>query len=114
MLLDDVEIDCSQSPRRLRRSRAKGYRTPEGAVYVGRPTKWGNPFRITDDPREPSEVGSAEEAVDRYLRWLQEKEPGLISEARTELAGRDLVCWCALDRVCHADVLLAIANGASE
>ena len=32
------------SPQRIQRQRTKGWRMPEGAVYVGRPTKWGNPF----------------------------------------------------------------------
>ena len=34
-----------------------------------------------------------------------------VEEIRTELAGRDLACWCPLDQPCHADVLLEIANG---
>ena len=31
-------------PKRIRRQRTRGWRMPEGAVYVGRPTRWGNPF----------------------------------------------------------------------
>ena len=34
------------SPQRIQRKRTKGWKMPEGAVYVGRPTKWGNPFRL--------------------------------------------------------------------
>jgi hypothetical protein len=33
---------------RIQRKRTKGWRMPEGAVYVGRPTKWGNPFGYRD------------------------------------------------------------------
>lgn len=33
-------------PKRIVRSRAKGWRMPEGAIYVGRPTQWGNPWRF--------------------------------------------------------------------
>lgn len=33
-------------PKRIQRQRKKGWRMPEGAVYVGRPSKWGNPFKI--------------------------------------------------------------------
>jgi hypothetical protein len=33
------------------------------------------------------------------------------AEARAELAGRDLACWCPLDQPCHADVLLELARG---
>ena len=32
------------SPQRIQRKRTKGWRMPDGAVYVGRPTRWGNPF----------------------------------------------------------------------
>lgn len=37
------------SPQRIQRKRTKGWRMPEGAVYVGRPSKWGNPFKLNDD-----------------------------------------------------------------
>lgn len=85
---------------------------PAGAVYVGRPTKWGNPFLIA----QPSDRAAA---VDCYRRWLA-GEAGLgppAAEGRTlaaavhELRGKDLVCWCPLDQPCHADVLLELANG---
>lgn len=36
------------SPVRVQRKRTKGWRMPEGAVYVGRGSKWGNPYRIGD------------------------------------------------------------------
>lgn len=36
------------SPQRIQRQRTKGWRMPERAVYVGRPTAWGNPFRVGD------------------------------------------------------------------
>jgi hypothetical protein len=38
-------VDVS-APQRIQRKRTKGWRQPEGAVYVGRPTKWGNPFPV--------------------------------------------------------------------
>ncbi|HEY9415508.1 MAG TPA: DUF4326 domain-containing protein [Pseudonocardia sp.] len=38
-------------PKRIQRQRTKGWRMPEGAVYVGRPTKWGNPFVYRDVSR---------------------------------------------------------------
>jgi hypothetical protein len=31
---------------RIQRKRTKGWRMPENAVYVGRPTKWGNPYQV--------------------------------------------------------------------
>lgn len=34
------------SPVRVQRKRTKGWRMPENTVYVGRGSKWGNPYRI--------------------------------------------------------------------
>lgn len=34
------------TPKRIQRKRTKGWRMPEGAVYVGRPSRWGNPFSV--------------------------------------------------------------------
>ena len=89
-------------PARIQRRRAKGWRLPPGARYVGRPTRWGNPFPISASrPRA--------EAVARYREWVT-TQPDLLEAARAELAGRDLVCWCPLGEPCHADVLLELAN----
>lgn len=33
-------------PQRIQRRRSKGWRMPEGAIYVGRPSRWGNPFAV--------------------------------------------------------------------
>lgn len=74
---------------------------PPGAVYIGRPGKWGNPFTIGRD-------GSREEVIARYADWLD----GMIHNGRLnpeELQGKDLVCWCA-PLACHGDVLLELAN----
>lgn len=106
--------------RRIQRQRTKGWRMPEGAIYVGRPTVWGNQWRIepvaggwsVDGPTGHEAVyetphGAYAAAVEHYrhatLRWV----PGY---ALAALRGHDLVCWCPLDRPCHADVLLELAN----
>jgi hypothetical protein len=74
---------------------------PQGAVYVGRPTKWGNPFVLASERDRAA-------ALERYEGWLAER-PELVAAAKRELRGRDLVCWCA-PKLCHADVLLRVAN----
>ena len=90
-------------PRRLKLSRQKGARLPQGAVVVARPTKWGNPYR-------PDKLTRAE-AVANYRRdLLAGKLKVSVADARRELAGHDLACWCSLDGPCHADVLIEIAN----
>ena len=73
---------------------------PDGAVYVGRPSKWGNPFTIGVD-------GSREKVILKYEAYLRLR-PDLL-EALPELRGKDLICWCA-PQPCHADVLLRLAN----
>jgi hypothetical protein len=84
--------------------RVKGWRLPDTAVVVARPTRWGNPFRVGVD-------GDRAECVQAYRDALV--RGGLsfgVDDVRRELAGRDLACWCRLDEQCHADVLLEIAN----
>ena len=89
-------------PQRLQRSRRKGARLSAGVVVVTRPTKWGNPY--------PLELGR-EEAVRRYREdLLAGRLEVTVDDARQELRGRDLACYCPLDEPCHADVLLAFAN----
>jgi hypothetical protein len=84
---------------------------PTDAVYVGRPTKWGNPFGFfgVNSNKTLQRVQTRDEAVNCYKKWLETKRPNLIEAAKLELKGKDLVCWCAPAR-CHADVLLEIAN----
>jgi hypothetical protein len=75
---------------------------PDSAVYIGRPSKWGNPFVIGRD-------GTRAEVVAKYRAYLL-GNPGLMA-ALPEIAGKDLVCWCA-PQACHGDVLLELANPA--
>jgi len=82
---------------------------PAGAVYVGRPSKWGNPFSHQPGTLAQFQVETREEAVERYTQWLFSKEPSELKQIKAELKGKDLVCWCA-PKPCHADVLLVIAN----
>ena len=117
---------------------------PENTVYVGRPTKWGNPFRDFGDMvyiyslnrryLDPwiylsmqGEFGTAAEmyqdcVLNNAMVWLycDDLDPisqghwfGYFSEISNhinELKGKDLACWCSLDKPCHADVLLKLAN----
>lgn len=76
---------------------------PKEAIYVGRPTIWGNPFKVLRHNQADHEI-----CVLRYRQWL-ENQPELIVKIKAELVGKDLVCWCK-PLPCHADVLLEIAN----
>lgn len=102
----------SETPSRIQRSRRQGWRMPPGAVYVGRPTVWQNPFglpgtnaMITEATREDC-VRAHREMVAGECAALG-RVPGYIRQLR----GRVLACWCRLDQRCHADTLLRLANG---
>ena len=71
---------------------------PAGAIYVGRPSKFGNPYEIGRD-------GSREEVIQKYEAWLLSADNGLRIDDLRSLRGKDLVCWCA-PLACHAEVLL--------
>lgn len=108
-------------PIRIQRQRTKGWRMQPGAVYVGRPTKWGNPFTpdMYWDARFSGSLNVAIDAcVEAFRAWLEGKkgcswipiiEMGPPPDL-SPLRGKDLACWCALDQPCHADVLLELAN----
>jgi hypothetical protein len=72
---------------------------PDGSVYIGRPSKWGNPFVIGKD-------GSRAEVILKYENWICQS---MLVGQLDELKGKDLVCWCA-PAGCHGDVLLRLAN----
>ncbi len=73
----------------------------EQAVYVGRPSKWGNPFVV-------GVHGTVAECVAKFEQYMQ-RNPRLCADAKKELKGRNLVCWCKRPP-CHGYTLLRIAN----
>ncbi|QQS32989.1 MAG: DUF4326 domain-containing protein [Acidobacteriota bacterium] len=77
-------------------------------VYIGRPSKWGNPFTHISDRKTRAEfiVGSREEAIKRYEDYLFSS--GLIAHIE-ELRGKVLACWCK-PQSCHGDVLVLVLN----
>ena len=74
---------------------------PADAVYIGRGSKWGNPFVIGRD-------GSREDVIDSYYDYIMDNTE-LFDDAKKELRGKDLVCFCK-PKACHGDILLKIAN----
>ena len=82
---------------------------PADAIYIGRPSKWGNPFSHMDGTLAQFKVASKEDAVARYEEWLL-AQPELVAAVKQELRGKDLICYCK-PRICHGDVLLKVANG---
>ncbi|WP_438489530.1 DUF4326 domain-containing protein [Streptomyces sp. S186] len=126
-------------PARIQRKRSRGWKAPFDSqgrppVYVGRGTRWGNPWAVAETrtgtgwavnwsgARDQVPHGLRTEipandrrdahalAVELYENWLY-AQPELMERARRDLAGRDLMCWCG-PLPCHADVLLGLVQGA--
>lgn len=81
---------------------------PKDAVYIGRPSKWGNPYSHKPNTLADYKVASREEAVLKYREYLL-NSPSLLEDVKKELKGKDLVCWCK-PAACHGDILIDIAN----
>ena len=83
--------------QRVQRRRIKGWRMPGNTIYVGRGSKYGNPYSV--------ERYGIDEALRLYRIYLEEE----LREGRLDLSplvGKDLACWCSLSEDCHADILL--------
>lgn len=129
-------IQGDRMPIRIQRLRSKGWTMPANAIYVGRPTIWGNPFKVG-----AVGISTAEFAVRLYRDIIHGWNPATVAhltdaellavyhlttdwrdrlrlnagcqalEAVRQLRGHDLACWCPVDAEwCHADVLLELAN----
>ena len=108
------------NPIRIQRKRTKGWRMPENTVFVGRPTRWGNPYTGPDAAqRYRMAVSTFPVDKDTLATWkayggsasLLIAIAGRVWPVLEELRGKNLCCWCPLDKPCHSDVLLEIANG---
>ncbi len=117
------------TPRRLQLSRRAGFNLQaESAALNGlpakrvtRPGRWGNPFSIDETAarygldREAAQA-RAVALCDQWLRGTLDSQhspgtPPSLADIRAELGGHNLACWCRPGTPCHADVLLALANG---
>ncbi len=78
----------------------KRHKHGDNYVYIGRPSKWGNPFEIGKD-------GTREEVIAKYRDWIR-TQPELMA-ALPELKGKTLGCWCA-PQACHGDVLMELSE----
>lgn len=73
----------------------RGKNVPKGAVYLGRPTKYGNPYEIGKD-------GDRHTVVVKHMVWLKlqlEKDPQFLDELKDVTDG---ICWCA-PKECHLE-----------
>lgn len=77
----------------------------EEPVYIGRPSKWQNPFPVTAER-------TREKAIEEFERWVL-TQPQLLEDAKRELKGRNLLCFCT-PRCCHGDFWLKLVNAPVE
>lgn len=96
---------------------------PSNAVYVGRPTGWGNTYSHLQHANSKFKVATVDEAIAGYQRDLLRDIafiPEYLEKIKAELADKDLICWCApfggIDyndprTICHAQVLARVAKG---
>ncbi len=78
-------------------------------VYIGRANRWkklkkspyANPFKVGED-------GTREEVIEKYRAWFL-AQPELVEQARKELKGKILGCWCKPEP-CHGDVIAEILD----
>ncbi len=111
------------SPQRIQRRRTKGYRLPPDAIYVGRPSRWGNPFSLDRGPEECCEWAcyeddgclcngclTPEKATWLYREDLTEQLTGDFGPDLAPLRGHDLACWCP-EQCDHEVALTGAAYG---
>ena len=99
--------------KRIQRERIKGWKMPHNAIYVGRASKWGNPWRIGERHPADGHRLTREEVIELYRNNIQQmlktrRFDGSFILNLEELKGKDLACWCSLNEPCHADILLEI------
>ncbi len=90
-------------PKRIQRKRTKGWKMPPNTVYVGRPTRWGNPFAF--DKSSVLGVVDFKDILEKYRNHIEN-----VTDSFEGLRGKDLACWCKEGAPCHADILLELAN----
>ena len=79
-------------------------------VYIGRPSKWGNPFSHHNDTKADFVVSTRKEAVQKYEEYLRASP--LMNDIH-ELDGKILGCWCKPGS-CHGDVLVRLLEEAKN
>lgn len=80
-------------------------------VYIGRPSRWGNPYSHKDGTLAEFKVETREEAISKYEEWIRQR-PELMASLH-ELEGKVLGCWCK-PAACHGDVLIRLVEEQKE
>ena len=80
-------------------------------IYIGRPSKWGNPYSHIPDGKTLAKymVGSREDAIKMYKEWITNGDGKHLLNDLPELKGKVLGCWCK-PKSCHGDILVELVN----
>lgn len=78
-------------------------------TYIGRPSKWGNPFSHKKGTKAEFKVKNRKEAIQSYEKWITEGEGKHLLDDLHELEGMVLGCWCK-PYACHGDILVKLVN----
>ena len=113
--------DIVSQPVRVQLSRRKGARLGKNTISVARPSKWGNPFKVTPERSQILAVGAFQTwlTAEGVTAGIADRKQWMIDNLK-ELRGKNLACWCKIiDEAgnyvqCHADILLAVANGMTQ
>lgn len=92
---------------------------PPNTIKVSRPSRWGNPFKVSSNSVRVAHYADFTRNVDLWHGWPVADRAAAVAAYRAMkaphldvavLRGKNLACWCPLDQPCHADVLLELAN----
>jgi hypothetical protein len=75
-------------------------------IYIGRPSKWGNPFSHLPGTLAKYKVETREESIEAYRKWILSEGKDLLADLH-ELKGKTLGCWCK-PKSCHGDILIEL------
>lgn len=78
-------------------------------VYIGRPSKWGNPFTHKKSNIIDTNSEDREDSIKKYEEWIRYGEGKYLLEQLHELEGKILGCWCK-PKKCHGDILIKLLN----
>ncbi len=91
----------------MRKTKVVNFKKDQYDIFIGRPSKWGNPFKIRKD-------GTRDEVIQKYRDWLLNSDkpigkydPKYVRENLRLLRGQVLGCWCK-PKPCHGDVLVEL------
>lgn len=83
-------------------------------VYIGRPSKWGNPYsHKSDGTLAKYVVSTRKEAIEGYRNYILFGEGKHLMDDLHELKGKILGCWCK-PKSCHGDILVELVDRYTE